>query len=105
MNDFKFYFKKSFDHNAICVYLTDGNKENYSFDNGKLITKDIVEGDSSSKYAPFAVIAETEGQRIIDMLWDCGLRPTAGQGSAGQLEAVRHHLEDMRKITFKKLGM
>jgi len=44
----------------------------------------------------------TEAQRLIERLWDCGLRPTQGAGSAGQLSATQYHLEDMRKIAFNK---
>lgn len=40
----------------------------------------------------------------MDALWDAGLRPTGAAGSAGQLSAVQHHLDDMRAITFKQLG-
>lgn len=42
-------------------------------------------------------------QVLMDDLWECGIRPSEGQGSAGQLRAVENHLSDMRKITFKKL--
>lgn len=37
-------------------------------------------------------------QKLMDELWECGLRPTAGAGSAGQLEAVERHLADTRKL-------
>jgi hypothetical protein len=37
-------------------------------------------------------------QRLMDGLWDAGVRPTAGAGSAGQMAAVEAHLEDMRLI-------
>jgi len=41
----------------------------------------------------------------MDSLWDCGLRPSEGTGSAGALSATQKHLDDMRKIVFKKLGL
>ena len=44
-----------------------------------------------------------EAQRLMDELWECGLRPTEGSGSAGQLAAVQRHLEDMRRLTFSAL--
>jgi len=40
-------------------------------------------------------------QYIMDELYKIGIRPTKGQGSIGQLEAVQYHLEDMRKLVFK----
>ena len=39
-------------------------------------------------------------QELMDSLWDCGLRPTEGAGSAGQLAAVKAHLDDMRTLVF-----
>lgn len=41
-----------------------------------------------------------EAQRLMDELWDCGLRPSEGTGSAGALSATKNHLEDMRKLVF-----
>ncbi len=40
-------------------------------------------------------------QQLMDDLWRCGYRPSEGEGSAGQLAAVKCHLEDMRKLVFK----
>ena len=37
-------------------------------------------------------------QTLMDDLWNCGIRPTHGHGSAGQLGATERHLEDMRRI-------
>ncbi len=41
-------------------------------------------------------------QRLIDDLWNCGLRPSEGSGSAGALKATQGHLADMRKLVFEK---
>jgi|WetSurSiteA1Bulk_404760.scaffolds.fasta_scaffold173894_2 hypothetical protein len=43
---------------------------------------------------------ETASQKLMDMLWDTGIRPSAGSGSAGQLSSIQYHLEDMRKLVF-----
>lgn len=37
-------------------------------------------------------------QALADQLWELGFRPRAAAGSAGQLDAVQAHLEDMRQI-------
>lgn len=39
-----------------------------------------------------------EAQQLMDELWQCGLRPTEGTGSAGSLAATERHLKDMRDI-------
>lgn len=46
-----------------------------------------------------------DAQKLMDELWRCGLRPSEGSGSAGALRAVERHLEDMRSIVGKKLGV
>ena len=46
-----------------------------------------------------------DAQELMDTLWQCGLRPSEGTGSAGSLKATENHLADMRKITFKYLEL
>jgi hypothetical protein len=42
-----------------------------------------------------------EAQELMDMLWNCGVRPTE-VGSAGQLAATERHLADMRRLVFEE---
>lgn len=42
-------------------------------------------------------------QELMNSLWECGIRPVQGKGSAGQLDATLRHLEDVRQIAFAKL--
>ena len=58
------------------------------------------EGDE----VPAAVhLRPDQAQALIDQLWECGLRPTEGTGSAGALAAVERHLADMKKVAFHAL--
>jgi hypothetical protein len=50
-------------------------------------------------------LSRQQAQTLMDDLWVSGLRPTEGQGSAGSLSATQKHLDDMRKIVAKKLGI
>jgi len=52
---------------------------------------------------PFLTLGIQSAQNLMDELWQCGVRPTEGTGSAGSLGAVEKHLSDMRKIAFKNL--
>lgn len=47
---------------------------------------------------PFLSLQFDEAQRLMDELWNCGLRPTDGSGSAGSLAATEKHLKDMSEI-------
>jgi len=50
---------------------------------------------------PFLSLALDQAQSLMDSLWDCGLRPSEGTGSAGSLAATQRHLEDMRRLVFE----
>ena len=54
---------------------------------------------------PTLRIGMAEAQTLMDDLWNAGLRPTEGAGSAGSLRATEAHLNDMRALAFKQLGM
>lgn len=44
-------------------------------------------------------------QEALETAWRLGLRPRGFEDHTGELKAVGRHLEDMRKITFNKLGV
>lgn len=50
---------------------------------------------------PSFQIDNDTAQILMDDLWNAGLRPTEGTGSAGALRAVERHLEDMRRLVFE----
>jgi len=54
---------------------------------------------------PCLTISMDQSQSLMDQLWDIGLRPSEGSGSAGSLRATEKHLGDMRAIVSKKLGV
>lgn len=63
--------------------------------------KKLEEKDQCRAQAPLISLTPAEAQALVDELWQAGIRPTEGSGSAGQLAAVNRHLEDMRTIVFK----
>jgi len=79
----------------------------YGFKDGIFDIKNIEwEEVSPAKYPDESfVISQETAQELINSLWECGLRPAQGAGSAGQLETMKAHLEDMRKIAFKFLKL
>ena len=46
---------------------------------------------------PVIEIGDTQAQMLMDSLWNCGIRPTDGAGTAGSMAAVQEHLKDMRE--------
>jgi len=49
---------------------------------------------------PVVSLSQEDAQALVDELWHCGVRPSEGTGSAGQLAATQKHLDDMRDLAF-----
>lgn len=41
------------------------------------------------------------GQSLFNALWQVGFRPHKGESGIAHVEALKFHLEDMRKLVFK----
>jgi hypothetical protein len=54
---------------------------------------------------PTCSLSRESSQLLMDQLWECGLRPSEGTGSAGAMAAVEKHLGDMRKLVSKYSGV
>lgn len=67
------------------------------------MTVELVE--PGMEVRPSVTIDRTDAQVLMDDLWNAGLRPTEGTGSAGSLRATEKHLQDMRTIVSKKLDV
>lgn len=64
------------------------------------------ESDADSLLAlrePTLKLSYESARRLMDELWRCGIRPTE-EGTAGQIEAMAAHLQDMRKLVFDFIG-
>ena len=53
---------------------------------------------------PLMRITPENAQRLMNDLWQVGLRPF-GEGNAGQVSAMKKHLGDMRAIVASKLNV
>lgn len=59
----------------------------------------IVPGEVSP--SPIIKLSQEEAQELMNKLYALGIEPSKAMGSAGQLDSVKYHLEDMRKLVFK----
>ena len=64
---------------------------------------DVEKMPEGSILDPLLQIDVNQAQRLMDDLWECGIRPSEGSGSAGSLAATERHLADMKKIAFSLL--
>lgn len=58
----------------------------------------MVKLEPGDRARPMLALGIQQGQQLMDELWQCGLRPTEGTGSAGSLAATERHLKDMQAI-------
>lgn len=67
---------------------------------GKTVIMEVK--DEAAYIDPTFSLEYENAQFLMDELWNCGLRPSEGTGSAGALAATQKHLEDMRRLVFEK---
>lgn len=72
---------------------------------GKPIEFALVDQADPYPRPPTMTLDSVAAQLLIDQLWNCGVRPSEGTGSAGSLAATERHLADMRAIAFKQMGI
>lgn len=65
-----------------------------------VVMKVLTDKDEICAPEPTFTLHISEAQNLMDKLWDCGLRPSEGSGSAGAMAATQKHLEDMRTLVF-----
>ena len=101
MNNINIHAQREIWNNDIAVYIS-----RRSYNRVLSIAQPLVfveTEDYTSYKAPAIRLQLEEAQLLIDELWNCGLRPSEGTGSAGSLAATERHLKDMQKIAFKFL--
>lgn len=99
MDELKIKLNKAVYDDDVEIYIAGTDNEKKVIATG-LAFKERSLGEMAE---PCMRINNVTAQKFMDELWDCGLRPTEGKGSAGSLKATEKHLEDMRKIAFNKL--
>jgi hypothetical protein len=62
----------------------------------------VENGDCFVDPQPTFDLRPEAAQALMDSLWDAGLRPSEGSGSAGAMAATQKHLEDMRTLIFNR---
>ncbi len=64
----------------------------------------LKNGEGSFTEAPLT-LTDAQAQELMDGLWQVGIRPTEGTGSAGSLAATERHLKDMQRIAMGLLRL
>lgn len=84
-------------NNSICLFIFGPSAGM----NGMEYVSDLIithtEDNFIEKETPIN-LSPTQAQELMDSLWDCGLRPSEGSGSAGALLATQEHLKDIKVL-------
>ena len=83
------------DYISLFAFRSKNNERQYFNGESWLKHKEFEQHDPSFN------LMSTEAQVLMDTLYDCGIRPSEGNGSAGAMRATEKHLEDMRKLVFE----
>jgi hypothetical protein len=102
LNDFKIRLQRGHWGSGYDVILAKPNSENHI----SIVSNVEIESVGVDRIIdPLLSLTKNNAQLLMDDLWEAGIRPTEGTGSAGALKATQDHLTDMRKIVFSQLKM
>jgi len=97
MNKLDFWINRDWSYSGFTLHIT-----NISEDKRALMqpaTFAVLENEAAKHTEPSMVLTIGDAQRLIDSLYDAGLRPS----KANNGEGVLAHLSDMRAIVSSKL--
>lgn len=86
--------------NQLQVYLA------YRSPGGRIRLPEVMtlkEAEPGTAANPTFELTEDTAQRLMDELWDHGLRPTEGHGSTGQIAAVEKHRDHLAQLLSQTL--
>ena len=83
-------------NNAIALHFAQRNERGDLAIARPCVWETVPEGSVSVDAA--LQLRPEDAQLLMDELWNCGLRPSEGTGSAGSLAATERHLKDMQAI-------
>jgi hypothetical protein len=61
----------------------------------------VVSQNSVSRSDPVLSLDPDGAQKLMDALYNAGIRPSKEFGQSSQMDSMKYHLEDMRRLVFK----
>lgn len=107
-NNFQFNAFREPRINGYAIYaisnLSHGEKEYVTEVKITVVPLREVQEDPMWRPAPIELSKES-AQSLMDALWDAGVKPSGGEGHTAHIRALNDHLDSMKKIAFKQLGI
>lgn len=90
---------------AIDIYLYEKMHDGSMLVLSKIEFSAVDKDDAVIEPMHSILLPRETAQELMDALWQCGLRPSEGTGSAGALKATQDNLDDMRKFANRLLSI
>lgn len=100
----KFYARKSWGNFTVDLFGYE-KRESGMVDVIQQVSIKSFDQNELTDSIPMMSIDIEDAQRLVDALWDAGLRPSEGTGSAGSLAKTEAHLSDMRALVSHTIGV
>src|SRR5262245_11332726 len=79
-----------------------GQQDGVRFFDSATLTRTSITRENSGQYVdPTLRLDRNEAQQLINVLWHMGYRPNNGEGTSAQVDAMKAHMEDLRRLIFK----
>lgn len=95
---FQFFVEERWYNNSFAFYGAS------SFNDRKQVILPVTlkSRERGTQQEPFLDLGRDEAQQLFESLWKAGFRPKDGTGNGGHIEAIKYHLEDMRRLVFDR---
>jgi hypothetical protein len=96
----EFHVEKSIWSDSVTFYAREQINGEWRFlvaDGVKVVS--VPTGEMAPKFFDLYMMGDG-AQSLFDGLWKAGFRPHKGESGIAHVEALRYHLEDMRKLVF-----
>lgn len=96
-DQFKVHVEREIWNDNISIRIATKDADNF------YVAKSVVfqQADVGAYIDPCLRLPFDAAQKLMDELWHAGVRPAQTIGTAGQTDAIKYHLEDMRRLVFK----
>ena len=102
---YRFIIHKNFHFNGWSLFLLRYRKNENKYEGQLLTEKGWITTKEGESIGVGLTMEFSDLQELAGLLWDAKIKPIEFGNSKGEQEALKKHLEDMRKISFAKLNI
>jgi hypothetical protein len=97
MDYFDLHAERSFAEDCVRLYAINRDGGKLAYVHSPCVTHDVAPG---SIIEPMVKVSMASVQGLMEELWRMGVRPNNGEGGPAQVEAMKEHINDLRRMAF-----